>query len=143
MDGGSFGKCRNLRRHASAQSAKITATLGAVNAPPPPGADDAGSYPAHGTAPAAARRSRPVGALALAALAAVAHVVVGVFYLSSGLMAPMWAIVLLLVWWALLAAWLVRAAWRGSWWTPLAPLVAVVTWFAVMTAGEKLLGWTG
>ena len=113
-----------------------------MTASPPPGTDDAG-YPAGGAAPAAAHRQRPVGALILATLAAIAHIVVGFFYFASGLMAPLWAIVLLLVWWVVLAAWLARAAWRGSWWTPLAPLVAVVTWFAVMTAGEQLLGWNG
>ncbi|HEX5534580.1 MAG TPA: hypothetical protein VFX33_12640 [Actinomycetales bacterium] len=113
-----------------------------MTASPPPDAGDAG-YPADGAAPAAAYRQRPVGALIVAALAGTAHIVVGFFYLVSGLVAPWWAIVFLLGWWALLAAWLARAAWRGSWWTPLAPLVAVVTWFAVMTAGEQLLGWTG
>jgi hypothetical protein len=87
-------------------------------------------------------RARPVGPLVLAVLAALAHLVVGFFYLASGLVAPLWAIIVLLVWWVLLAVWLVRLALRGSWWTPAVPVLAIVTWFAVLTLGEQLLGWT-
>jgi len=68
--------------------------------------------------------------------------VVGVFYLASGLVAPLWAVVLLAVWWVVLAAVLLRLARRGSWWTPVVPVVAFGTWYGVLTAGEQLLGWT-
>ncbi|MFP5345437.1 MAG: hypothetical protein ACLGIA_00165 [Actinomycetes bacterium] len=80
--------------------------------------------------------------LVLAALAAVAHLVIGFFYLASGLMAPLWAIVVLLVCWLALAFWLARLALASSWWTPAPPVVAVVLWFGALTAGERLLGWT-
>lgn len=86
--------------------------------------------------------ARPVGPLVLAVLAALAHLVVGFFYLVSGLVAPLWAIVALLVWWVVLAWWLVRLALRRSWWTPAVPVVAFGTWVAVLTLGERLLGWT-
>ncbi|MGY1810740.1 hypothetical protein ACI8AF_25520 [Blastococcus sp. SYSU D00669] len=78
----------------------------------------------------------------VAGLSAVAHLVVGVFYLSSGLVAPLWAVVVLAVWWLLLAVQLSRLALRGSWWTPAVPVVAFATWYVVLTVGEQALGWT-
>jgi hypothetical protein len=87
--------------------------------------------------------TRPtVGTWALAGLSAAAHLVVGVFYVSSGLVAPGWAVAVLLLWWVLLAVQLSRLALRGSWWTPAVPVVAFATWYVVLTAGERLLGWT-
>ncbi|MFF0990926.1 hypothetical protein [Kocuria nitroreducens] len=75
-------------------------------------------------------------------IAAVAQLVVGFYYLASGLMAPLWAIVLLGVWWVLLTlvgVWLVR---RRSYLVLLVPVVAAATWFGVMTFGGQVLGWT-
>ena len=72
-------------------------------------------------------------------IAALAQLVVGFFYMASGLMAPLWAIVLLGVWWVLLTYVGVRLVQRRSY---LVPLVAVATWFGVMTFGEAVLGWT-
>jgi hypothetical protein len=87
--------------------------------------------------------TRPsTGTWVLAALSGVAHLVVGVFYLSSGLVAPLWAVVVLALWWVLLAVHLSRLALRGSWWTPAVPVVAFATWYVVLTAGERLLDWT-
>jgi hypothetical protein len=79
----------------------------------------------------------------LAGLAFIAHVAVGVLYAASGLLAPLWAVVLLDVWWIVLAVVLVRLARHGSWWTPAVPVVAYGTWWAALTAGEQVLGWTG
>jgi hypothetical protein len=78
----------------------------------------------------------------LAGLAGAVHLVVGFFYLVSGLVAPGYAVIGLLVWWFVLAYVLVRLAIARSWWTPAIPVVAIVTWFAVLTAGERMLGWT-
>jgi hypothetical protein len=87
--------------------------------------------------------TRPsTGTWVLAGISGAAHLVVGVFYLSSGLVAPLWAVVVLVLWWVLLAVQLSRLALRGSWWTPAVPVVAFATWFAVLTVGERLLGWT-
>jgi len=64
------------------------------------------------------------------------------FYLASGLVAPLWAIVVLLaVWLVLLGAclWAVRA--RSAWGLAV-PFIAVGIWFVVLSAGEALLGWT-
>ena len=87
--------------------------------------------------------TRPnAGTWVLAAISALAHLAVGVFYLSSGLVAPGWAVAVLLVWWVLLAVQLSRLALRGSWWTPAVPLVAFGSWWLVLAAGERFLHWT-
>ena len=78
----------------------------------------------------------------MAGLAGLLHLVVGIFYLSSGLVAPAWAIAVLLLWWVLLAVLLSRLALRGSWWTPAVPVVAFASWWLVLTLGERFLGWT-
>jgi hypothetical protein len=82
------------------------------------------------------------GTWVVAGLSGGAHLVVGVFYLSSGLVAPAWAIAVLLVWWVLLAVQLSRLALRGSWWTPAVPVVAFATWWLALTLGERFLHWT-
>jgi hypothetical protein len=87
--------------------------------------------------------TRPsTGTWALAAVSGAAHLAVGVLYLASGLVAPLWVVAVLAVWWVLLAVQLSRLALRGSWWTPSVPVVAFATWYVVLTAGERLLGWT-
>ena len=85
---------------------------------------------------------RGVAPLALAAVAAVAHTLVGGLYLVSGLVVPPYALLLLLVWWVLLARFLWHLVRKRSWWTPVVPLVAAATWLAVVTAGEHILDWT-
>jgi hypothetical protein len=63
-------------------------------------------------------------------------------YAASGLLAPAWAVVVLLVLWALLL--LVALAWWSLHprWVPAIPVVGAVVWFAAMTAGGAWLGWT-
>ena len=63
-------------------------------------------------------------------------------YAVSGLLAPWYAVVLLLLFW------LVLFVVACSWWTPhpkrmlWLPLVAVAVWFAVLTGGAALFDWT-
>lgn len=63
-------------------------------------------------------------------------------YAASGLLAPWWGVALLMV------VWLALFVQACLWWTPhprrvpLLPLVAVVLWFLVLTAGGAWLGWT-
>ena len=59
-------------------------------------------------------------------------------YVASGLLAPLWAVGGLLV----LGIVAVRLHRRHSAWSLLVPVTAVVVWVAVLTAGERLLGWT-
>ena len=87
------------------------------------------------------RTTTPLFVMAVV-IAALAQLVVGFFYMASGLMAPLWAIVLLGVWWVLLTYVGVRLVQRRSYLVLLVPLVAVATWFGVMTFGEAVLGWT-
>ena len=86
---------------------------------------------------------RTRGPIVVAVLAAVAHLAVGTFYAASGVLAPMYSIVVLWAWWLTLAWVLLTLARRGSWWTPAVPVVALATWWLVLTLGEQLLGWTG
>jgi hypothetical protein len=67
-----------------------------------------------------------------------------IFYAASGLLAPGWAVtVLLVVWLGLLAVaiWLLRA--RRPVYVLLTPVVGALIWFGALTAGENWLGWTG
>ncbi len=63
-------------------------------------------------------------------------------YAVSGLLAPWYGVVLLMVVWVVLFVTATR------WWTPhprrtlLLPLIAVAVWFGVLTAGEALFDWT-
>ncbi|MEF3120487.1 hypothetical protein [Kocuria flava] len=85
-------------------------------------------------------RTGPWFALAVV-VAALAHLVVGFYYLASGLMAPLWVVVLLAVWWVLLTlvgVWLVRCR---TYLVLLVPVAAAATWFGVMAFGSSVLGW--
>ena len=80
-----------------------------------------------------------LGWLGLAALLAT-----GFFYASSGLLAPAWAVAVLLVLWLLLlivAIQFLRIR-RPLYVLPI-PVAAWLIWFGALSAGEKWLGWTG
>ena len=87
-----------------------------------------------------------VGEKIAAVIGVVLHLAVGVFpYAASGLVVPVWGIVVLYGLWLALAAVLVRLL-RGPnrrpIVAPVVPLVALAVWFAFVTAGEVLLDWT-
>jgi len=72
----------------------------------------------------------------------IAHLATLIWYAASGLVAPGWAVVVLLVIWALL---LVVGLWlrtRRPYLMLLIPVLAAVIWFAAISAGERFLGWT-
>jgi hypothetical protein len=75
-------------------------------------------------------------------LTAVLHLPVLFLFVVSGLVAPGWAVLALLALWVLLgwAAYRVHRRWGAV--SALVPLLAVVLWVGLMTAGEQLLGWT-
>lgn len=75
-------------------------------------------------------------------VAAVQQLGVGWFTAASGLLAPLWAIVVLGLLWLAAAAMLVRVARRRPPVAPLVPLANGLLWWAVMMAGENWLGWT-
>lgn len=64
------------------------------------------------------------------------------FYLASGLVAPLWAVVMLLLCWVLMVYLGIRYRRRVPWLMLALPVVAVALWFGVLTAGEAWLGWT-
>jgi len=77
-----------------------------------------------------------------AAVAMLALVALAPYYFAAGLMAPLWAVIVLCVVWATLfvlgCLWFRR---RPLWTLPL-PVVAALVWWGGLTAGEALLGWT-
>ncbi len=63
-------------------------------------------------------------------------------YAASGLVAPWWAVVVLMAVWV--ALFVVACAWWSLHprWVPGLAVFAVVLWFASVTAGGALLGWS-
>jgi hypothetical protein len=86
-------------------------------------------------------RLRSRGPIVVAVLAAVAHLVVGWFYLAGGLVIPGYVLIPLWVVWLVLAALLVRLAIARSWWTAAVPLAAAALFVVVLVVGEQVLGW--
>ncbi|MGY1885265.1 hypothetical protein ACI799_08200 [Blastococcus sp. SYSU DS0753] len=74
-------------------------------------------------------------------MAGAAHVVVGYFYLASGLVVPRYALLPLWVLWLLPAVLLARLATTRSWWTPLVPVGAAALLVLAVVAGDQFLGW--
>jgi hypothetical protein len=93
------------------------------------------------TTPAAAPSRPGVLPVVAAVVAGLLHLVCGYFYLASGLVAPGWAVLALLVWWLVLAVTGVRLALRRSYWVLAVPVVAAVTWVVVLWFGGEVLGW--
>lgn len=75
-------------------------------------------------------------------LGLVGFVAVAWLYLATGLLAPMWAVVVLWVISILLLVVLVKAWKTNPWRARGVPLVAYLIWAAVLLAGEFFLGWT-
>lgn len=76
-------------------------------------------------------------------LTALLHLLVLWPYTASGLLAPGWAVVTLLVVWALLGVLAVAVHRRYGAVAALVPLLALGAWFAALTLGEAVLGWRG
>ncbi len=78
-----------------------------------------------------------VGGLALFAM-----LVIGFVYVTSGLVAPLWAVAGLMIFWVVLVVLGLRWFRRHTWRLLALPVVAAFVWFGVLTLGERLLGWT-
>jgi hypothetical protein len=79
--------------------------------------------------------------LLLAGIALGMHLMVGLAYLLTVLLAPRWAAVLLAIWWlALLFAGLLLAGRRTAL-VLLVPVIALASWAAAIGAGDHFLGW--
>ncbi|MET1006238.1 MAG: hypothetical protein ABWX96_11850 [Propionibacteriaceae bacterium] len=77
-----------------------------------------------------------------AGVAMLALLVLAPFFLASGLVAPLWAVIVLCaIWVALFVTGILWFKRRPLWTLPL-PVVAVLIWLGGVSAGEALLGWT-
>jgi hypothetical protein len=69
------------------------------------------------------------------------HLVAGFLMLVSGLVVPPWAVIAMLVIWAVLLGYGLQT-WREKAWVTIGlPLVAFAVWIATLTLGAGLLGW--
>lgn len=80
--------------------------------------------------------------LLLGVVAVLLHLLALWLVLVSGLVAPLWAIVVLGVVWLAACYPLLRGLRAGARWGVLVPLALVAFWFAFITFGEAVLGWT-
>ena len=74
-------------------------------------------------------------------IACALHLIAGFFYISSGLIAPPWAVVALMATWFGLALMLARMKQAGAR-ALMIPVAAAVIWFVVLGLGDRFLGWT-
>lgn len=82
------------------------------------------------------------GASAIGWLGLIAHAAIFFWYAASGLVAPGWAVAMLLALWVALLFVGIRLRHSRPLLTPLVPVVAVLLWLAVISAGGAWLGWT-
>jgi hypothetical protein len=88
--------------------------------------------------------TRPWWQWALGWLALAALLLTGFFYASSGLLAPAWAVAVLLVIWLLLLITAVQfLRIRRPLYVLPVPVAAWLIWFGALSAGESWLGWSG
>lgn len=97
------------------------------------------------TAPRRLKPTMPAHKMSAAAWAALVvavplHLAAGFFYMTSGLVAPLWAVLLLLLIWIGLAVAALRNKHRPLF-VLLTPVVAAVVWFVVVQGGSVLFGW--
>jgi hypothetical protein len=85
---------------------------------------------------------RALGSLIAVVFAVGLHLVVGFFVAASGLLAPAWAVVLLLAIWITLLWMIVRLRRRTPLGVLLVPFAMAGIWYLVLTLGDVLLGWT-
>ncbi len=64
------------------------------------------------------------------------------WFIASGLLAPLWAIVALLALWTGALLWAIRSRRRRPWMVLALPFALMVFWIAFISAGEAWLGWT-
>jgi hypothetical protein len=82
------------------------------------------------------------GARIVGVVGLVAHLGMLIWYAASGLVAPTWAVVALLVVWAALLAFAIWLWTRRPAYVPLVPVLAAVIWLGAISAGGAFLHWT-
>jgi hypothetical protein len=74
-------------------------------------------------------------------VAVALHLALGFFYFLSGLVAPLWAVGVLVAIWVALGVLLIRTRSNGPrdlW----APVLAAAIWLGAINAGDRLLDWS-
>jgi hypothetical protein len=71
-----------------------------------------------------------------------AHLLTGVLYVGSPLVAPPPGVLVLAAGWLLLLVVAIRLRRERPWFTLLVPAVSIAFWVAVLSLGELLFGWT-
>lgn len=69
------------------------------------------------------------------------HLVAGFFVLVSGLVAPWWAVLVMLAGWAALLVLGIQNRHR-PWFVLSLPVLSAVMWFVVVQGGAMIFGWT-
>lgn len=92
--------------------------------------------------PAPAPRSRPSLGIAAIVVAAVLQLGVGFITLTSGLVAPLWATLVLVAVWVVGVTVLIRLARTRPLLTPLVPVANGAVWVGMLAFGDAVLGWT-
>lgn len=64
------------------------------------------------------------------------------WFIASGLMAPLWAILVLLALWAVGLIWGLRQRRRYPWAVLALPFALMIFWIGFISAGGAWLGWT-
>jgi hypothetical protein len=80
---------------------------------------------------------RAIGWVGLAA-----HLALFIWYAASGLVAPGWAVAVLLLVWAGFLALAIRLLVIRPLFVPLVPLTALLFWIMAISMGEAYLNWT-
>ena len=75
------------------------------------------------------------------ALGLLLMLIVGYFYVVSGLVAPLWAVIMLLVVWGIVLIIGIREWNTRPLWMLAAPFALMVFWAVVIWAGGQFLGW--
>ncbi len=88
------------------------------------------------------RESLSPAAIIFAIVGGGIHLVMGFFVVFSGLLAPPWGVAVLVTVWVGLTLWGVRRWRSGPSITMGLPLLMVAFWFAFLTFGDLVLGWT-
>ena len=91
---------------------------------------------------ATAMRTRPWWVRLIGWLGLTLHLGLFVWYAASALLAPGWAVAVLIVIWFAFLALALRLMSRRPLLTPLVPLTALLVWLLAISGGEAWLGWT-